>query len=450
MDPRKPRIDIADLDTKAASFLQRLGERYVADLEPSPALWEIWPSDDEARLLSHLRLRGLVRQIDAFKWALTVEGARTAVDLARGDSPANPRGGAVTQGFDVVVLTAIALEFQAVLKVEAGAWDPEPWRVAESAEGLPLATRVFRGKRGARLRVAATQAGDMGGVAAVNALLPLVVRHAPRCIAMCGVCAGRPGKTNLGDVIAAERLFFHDSGKQLPDHIQQDLRTYNLPDDWKVALEHFDFAGRLRNQPWWRERPIPYEWQQSWVLLKMSEGVADPSTLPECDHFCPHWGKVIEALWRAGEVNDGTLSLTAQGSSRARRLAILHRNRFPDLSADGEMLPFRVHVAPMGTGNRVIEDPAVWSFVSDHMRRALGIEMEAAALGALAHAQQSRGLRALVMKGVMDFANDGRDDHFKEFAARASAECLLAFLREHLDVGSESTLRSGAPKRPPP
>jgi hypothetical protein len=38
------------------------------------------------------------------------------------------------------------------------------------------------------------------------------------------------------------------------------------------------------------------------------------------------------------------------------------------------------------------------------------------------------------MKGVMDFANHGRDDHFKEFAARASAECLLVFLREHLDV----------------
>lgn len=449
MDLQKPRLDIAELDAQAARFLQRLGERYVADREPSPALWEIWPSDDEARLLSHLRLRGFVRQIDALKWALTSEGARAAVDLARDGSSQYAQNETVGEGFDVVVLTAIALEFQAVLKVEAGA-DPGRWRVAESTEGLPLATRVFRGKRGTRLRVAATQAGDMGAVAAVNALLPVVVRHSPRCIAMCGVCAGRPGKTHLGDVIAAERLFFHDSGKQLPDHIQQDLRTYNLPDDWKVALGHFDFAGRLRNQPWWRERPIPYEWQQSWVLLKISEGVADPSALPECDHFCPQWGKVIEALWRAGDVKDGTLSLTDQGSSRARRLAIRHRNQFPDLSPSGETLPFRVHVAPMGSGNRVIEDSAVWSFVSEHMRLALGIEMEAAALGALAHAQHSRGLRALVMKGVMDFANDGRDDHFKEFAARASAECLLAFLRENLDVGSESAVRSGAPKTAPP
>jgi hypothetical protein len=36
------------------------------------------------------------------------------------------------------------------------------------------------------------------------------------------------------------------------------------------------------------------------------------------------------------------------------------------------------------------------------------------------------------MKGVMDFADHGRDDHFQAYAARASAECLLWFLREHL------------------
>jgi tetratricopeptide (TPR) repeat protein len=73
--------------------------------------------------------------------------------------------------------------------------------------------------------------------------------------------------------------------------------------------------------------------------------------------------------------------------------------------------------------------------------------MEAAALGALVHAQRDRKLEALVMKGVMDFANHGRDDQFKEFAARASAECLIAFLREHLEVevtpGKDDLLLSG-------
>lgn len=38
----------------------------------------------------------------------------------------------------------------------------------------------------------------------------------------------------------------------------------------------------------------------------------------------------------------------------------------------------------------------------------------------------------------MDFADHGRDDHFKEYAARASAECLLSILRDLLPEGSST------------
>lgn len=338
---------------------------------------------------------------------------------------------------DVIILTAITLEYRAVLQVNAGAWDETDWDARKTAEGLPLAFRTFRGKGGRPLRLALAQAGDMGMLAATTALLPLVHEYSPRCIAMTGVCAGRPGKTNLGDVIAADRLFFHDTGKQLPDVVQQDLRTYNLRDDWKVAIEHFDFAAHFRNDGWWQRRPIPYEWQENWVLAKLRDGIADPSSLPECQEFCPQWSRVIEGLWKTGDLQDAKLALAEKGHTRIQRILIKHRNRLPNLTPGGAELPFRVHVAPMGSGNKVIEDTDVWSFVSEHMRKTLGLEMEAAALGALAHTQRSRRIDALVMKGVMDFANDGRDDHFKEYAARASAECLVAFLREHLDADAE-------------
>ena len=86
----------------------------------------------------------------------------------------------------------------------------------------------------------------------------------------------------------------------------------------------------------------------------------------------------------------------------------------------------------MGTGTRVIEDEKVWSFVTQAMRKTLGLEMESAALGEVAHRQRQYKLDAVVMKGVMDYADHGRDDHFKEYAARAAAECLLWFLREHV------------------
>ncbi|WP_233261617.1 tetratricopeptide repeat protein [Vitiosangium sp. GDMCC 1.1324] len=357
----------------------------------------------------------------------------------------------------MVILTAITLEYRAALQVEAGAWEGNHWEEEPGPNGLPVAFRTFRGKGGRPLRVAVAQAGDMGAVSATNALLPLVQRYGPQCVAMCGVCAGRPQKTNLGDVIAAERLFFHDTGKKLPDEVQQDLKTYNLRDDWKVALEHFNFAGRFRDEAWWKSRPVPYEWQENWVLAKLNEGIADPSALPECNECCPQWETVIESLWKSSHVLEGTLSLTDKGRKRIGPILIKHRNRLPDTTPSGALLPFKVHVAPMGSGNQVVEDEKVWSFISEHMRKTLGVEMEAAALGALAHAQRDWKLDALVMKGVMDFANHGRDDHFKEFAARASAECLLAFLRERLDIevapDVDDLLVPGAetlPDNPPP
>ncbi len=359
---------------------------------------------------------------------------------------------------DVVILTALALEYQAALQLEAGAWEGSQWEEEQGFEGLPVAFRTFKGKGGRPLRVVLAQAGDMGAVPATQALVTLVQAYRPRCVAMCGVCAGRRDKTNLGDVIAAERLFFHDTGKQLPDEVQQDLRTYNLREDWKVALERFDFVSRFQSETWWRERPVPFEWQENWVLARLKEGIAEPWKHPECHRSCPQWEQVIEALWASGDVQEGTCELTDKGRKRILPVLIKYKGELPALTPEGSVLPFKVHVAPMGSGSRVIEDESVWSFISPHMRKTLGLEMEAAALGSLAHAQRSLRLDALVLKGVMDFADAGRDDHFKSFSARASAECLLVFIREHVEVevipGIDDLLVPGTeralPANPPP
>ena len=60
------------------------------------------------------------------------------------------------------------------------------------------------------------------------------------------------------------------------------------------------------------------------------------------------------------------------------------------------------------------------------MRKVLGVDMEAAAL-----AQSGAQPRATLVgdEGVMDHADQDKDDLLKSFAARASAECLFRFLR---------------------
>jgi nucleoside phosphorylase len=47
----------------------------------------------------------------------------------------------------------------------------------------------------------------MGGAAAVGSIALLVEAYKPQCLAMCGVCAGRPGEVELGDVIVADVLW---------------------------------------------------------------------------------------------------------------------------------------------------------------------------------------------------------------------------------------------------
>src|SRR4051812_15791269 len=113
---------------------------------------------------------------------------------------------------DVIILTALKEEYDAVLQVHTGACPGSDWETTDSA-GQEVSFRSFQGTQGRQLRVAVIQAPEKGGVAAVGAVAPLVKTYAPQCLAMCGVCAGRQGAVELGDVIVADLLWDYDIGK---------------------------------------------------------------------------------------------------------------------------------------------------------------------------------------------------------------------------------------------
>lgn len=153
-----------------------------------------------------------------------------------------PAGGDVRA--DVLIVTALTLEYDAVLRVDAGAVDGSAWVEHAGPNGLRYAVRPFASASGAGrpLRVAVVCAVDMAGQAAANVVLPLLEQLRPWVIGMAGVCAGKPRKTNLGDVIAADRVYAHDTGKRIGTigadetvarTVLQDLTTFNLRPDWK-------------------------------------------------------------------------------------------------------------------------------------------------------------------------------------------------------------------------
>ncbi len=126
---------------------------------------------------------------------------------------ASGAGIGVAEKIDVLIVTAVEIEYAAALLVETGAWPGSAWEKQPGPTGFEIAFRTFRGNDGSPMRFALTRAHGMGGVEAVNVALPAITAYQPRCVAMCGVCAGRRDDVELGDVIVADRLWAYDTGK---------------------------------------------------------------------------------------------------------------------------------------------------------------------------------------------------------------------------------------------
>lgn len=73
-----------------------------------------------------------------------------------------------THRADVVILTAIRLEFNAVLKVDTGAVPNSMWLLVKGPSGLPVAFRPFVVEHGRPLRVAVAVAPDTRAAAATK------------------------------------------------------------------------------------------------------------------------------------------------------------------------------------------------------------------------------------------------------------------------------------------
>ena len=340
----------------------------------------------------------------------------------------------------VVLVTALKDEFDQVLNVNAGAIDPA-WRIGTSLDGRMAATRRFHTPPEGSMRFVVTWATQMGGVAASALAASLVAYYQPQCLAMCGICAGRQGKVNLGDVIFADRLWTYDSGKTISeftlegmraDRFEGDMMQYHLPDAWKQQVQSY----QIGESPWLLGRPRPLDVQSAWLVLHLLEG-RNPYHQIDRDLSCPDWALTIGVLRRRGYLASAGLALTESGIRFAQELHLLGATRSSDPS------PFAIHLAPIATGTPVVEDPDIFKRLSLSMRKVLGLEMEASAIGLVG---DLHNVPTIVAKGVSDFAVDKEDRH-RLFAARAAAECLVGFLRLSLPwlLSDPRPLRSTLP-----
>ncbi|XYH93636.1 pentapeptide repeat-containing protein [Sorangium sp. So ce1128] len=355
-------------------------------------------------------------------------------------------------GIDVLVITALQLELDAVLALGEGgergwqeAWDPSGFRYH-----LREIPRDPARRGAAPLRVAAAWSGQMGeGAAAVRATH--VVSHLdPACLAMCGICAGARGEVSLGDVIVAQRVYSYDHGKLIAttdrrgrrsEALIRDIETYNLEKTWAMDAAYFardpGLCAALAE-----ERPRSLESQERWLLHRLLDheraGAPLPTEHPELAARCPRYSDLVLLLRRKGllEKRPGVLKLTKKARALVQDERLRHPRGLPDDP------PLRVHVGPIATGKTVREDPELFSRLRREVRKTLGAEMEAAAIGYVA---EHLGRRSIIVKAVSDHGDHEKDDAFQAFAARASATFLLAFLQRHMPEPSAPA----PPARPP-
>lgn len=308
---------------------------------------------------------------------------------------------------------------------------PEELAAARSAAGVAFEERdgclrgTYRTAGGRQLSIVLARPTHMGGRSA-GPLAALVDRLKPTCVAMCGVCAGNPAATALGDVVVAEPVYEYDEGRWTPQGFTGDHRQIPLDPALVRAAQDLD-PGTLPSYGAADDAD-----RLLWLLERLHAG-QNPRFHPARDRYFPTgtWKPSLDRYEADGLITrpDGSVALTDAGRT------LVQRSLYDDVDGP-QRLPFRVFVAPMASGSAVIADPGIWpSLTAMGMRKIAAVEMEGATIATIAH--QAKVPYWLVVKGVMDHAGTDKDDRYKAFAARASAEVLFALLDHLPDTANE-------------
>jgi len=139
----------------------------------------------------------------------------------------------IKRKIDVLVVTAADGEDQAVRKIFGEGWE----RIAPIPPINFFWHKITLISKKGRYFTVALVRSDMGTDSAGPIAQKMVDTLRPNFIAMCGICAGRPKDTRLGDVIIASKVFRYDrkSITSLADKlldVSWDITTFSLAQSW--------------------------------------------------------------------------------------------------------------------------------------------------------------------------------------------------------------------------
>lgn len=353
-------------------------------------------------------------------WQALYERARE--DTARGGPAGSPADGetASKDQVDVLLLVTLSEEFEAARAagLPAGSGWPgvNEWEQRVTEESVPFLRGEYQTKDGQKFSVALARPTRLGGNG-LSTFATLMDRFRPLCVATCGVCAGNPAKTALGDVVVAETLFDSARVRLESSGSRNDYQLPPLEEEWARAAEGLDPTDLPSYGPADGDEPV------LWLLERLYAG-EDPQSDPARTRYFPsgNWAARLDQFEKDGLIArqaDRTLALTDAGDD------LLWRRMYDNVELP-RRLPFRVLVAPMASGDTLVSRPITRSEMLPPGFPAIAADMDALATVRLAIDREVP--HWLVVKGVMDHAGSQKYDRYRKFAARASAEVLFALL----------------------
>jgi nucleoside phosphorylase len=258
---------------------------------------------------------------------------------------------------------------------------------------------------------------------------PVLAELQPRFAAMTGICAGDKERVACGDLIIAERAFLCDTGKIVRGkrgRKQQlyDTSTYHPHPDILQFVQMFD-SGQAEVAG--LRRPLTRRQQRAWLLTTLLQEPARRITdLPqhELEQHVPDLAQILSEL-QCGPHPIVTPEGMLQNVARAQEV-LSHQ----DVPSKDRTVP-QCHIAALASGSAVRSD-SPFQQIHVPVRGALAIDMEGATFYRIV--AEFAGLRALLVKGVCDYADPDKDDTYHDYAAAASALYLLCFIKDYVTL----------------
>ncbi|MDJ0799100.1 MAG: hypothetical protein QNJ51_20150 [Calothrix sp. MO_167.B12] len=348
-------------------------------------------------------------------------------------SPSESQKSSPVSKIDVLVITALKDELDALKICDNNSG--KSWEEYQDNLGYSYYKKTFGHSNGSNLTIAAASAVDMGENRTTELASRLITQLKPSYLAMTGICAGNKEDVFLGDVIVADRVFKFDYGKLIAyyeeiagqkirtEEIFHDITTYNIKPLWKHKIDNFspDWMNTIQTS-----RPKSYLHQERWLLHKLYDYQQEPNSYQnpvnhsERQSECPEWKKIITRLSEQELLTIDPFKFTNNGLKAVEQERLLN----PDNQRYQDKLSPEVHIGVIATTSKVQKDPEIFERLKKLQRKALGVEMESAAIGAVAEIHE---IPMIVVKSVQDYADYDKNDKFRFYAAETSARFLLAF-----------------------